>query len=233
MSNGRNLKVGFWLGDVSLQYGGIGPYALRILDSLLVSNEPRWKFALLCDDESLRDIRRILKDSHNRIVEIHTIPAPPVSRNLWLQQIRRFGFREGLKPTVNVSASSHQAYLKKWIDDLNLDLIHFPMQSPPFPVREHVPYVVPTLLDVQVPYIVTVHDVQELHFPEYFSPAQRAIRAMHRWKTLDRAGKIIVSFDHVKADLIKYFNLPENKIHVCPIPPELGGHDARRVDNRR
>ncbi len=92
------------------------------------------------------------------------------------------------------------------------------MQSPPFPVREHVPYVVPTLLDVQVPYIVTVHDVQELHFPEYFSPAQRAIRAMHRWKTLDRAGKIIVSFDHVKADLIKYFNLPENKIHVCPIP---------------
>ncbi|MEJ7711151.1 MAG: glycosyltransferase family 1 protein [Pyrinomonadaceae bacterium] len=218
MSDKRNLKVGFWLGDVSLQHGGISPYALRILDSLLVGNEPGWTFALLCAEGSLRDVRQIRKDLYNQIVEIYPVPAPQINRNLWLQRIQRFGLRESLESTVNSGASFHQKHLKKWIDDLNLDLIHFPTPSPPFPVGEHVPYVVPTLLDVQVPYIVTIHDVQEIHFPEYFSPAQRAIRAMHKWQTLDRAGKIIVSFGHVKEDLIKYFNLPESKIHVCPIP---------------
>lgn len=195
MSDGRNLKAGFWLADVSLRYGGIGPYALRILDSLLVDSEPGWKFALLCDEESLKHVHAVLKNVSNRIAEIHLLPAPPAGGSL-----------------------SHQDYLKRWIDDLNLDLIHFPTPSPPFPVGEHVPYVVPPLLDVPVPYIVTIHDVQELRFPEYFSAAQRAIRAMHKWQTLDRAGKIIVSFDHVKADLMRYFNFCADKIHVCPIP---------------
>jgi glycosyltransferase involved in cell wall biosynthesis len=69
-----------------------------------------------------------------------------------------------------------------------------------------------------VPYIITLHDVQELHFPENFTPAQRAIRAVQYWKALEKACAVIVSFDHVKQDLIKFFRLPEEKIRVCPIP---------------
>ncbi len=217
MSDGRNLKVGFWLGDVSLQHGGIGPYALRILDSLLVNNEPRWRFVVLCDGEALNNVRRIVEDS-NQIAEVRAIASPPGNRNMWLRLIHRPDTRFGLKSNSSASASRRWNYLETWVSTLNLDLIHFPMQTPPFPTAEHIPYVVPKLMDVPAPYIVTVHDVQELHFPEYFSPAQHAIRAMHGWQTLDRAGRIIVSFDHVKADLIRYFNLPANKIHVCPIP---------------
>jgi len=215
MTDGRNLKVGFWLGQASLRYGGIAPYALRILDSLLANNEPGWSFVLLCDTEALSNVRQIIKD-YDRIVEVRTIESPQEDGNLWLRQIRRA--RVNLKQKSDTVSSERWRHLKSWVGDLNLDLIHFPTQTPPFPVEEHVPYLVPELLDVRAPYIVTVHDVQELHFPEYFSAAQRAIRAMHGWKTLDRAGRIIVSFNHVKADLIRYFNLPANKIHVCPIP---------------
>lgn len=219
MSDERNLKVGFWLGHASLQHGGVGPYALRIFDSLLVNNEPGWRFIALCNKEALDNVCRITQDS-NQIAEVRAIASPPDNRNTWQWQrhIQRIGARSKSKSNSSASASRRWNYLEKWVSTLNLDLIHFPMQTPPFPTAEHVPYAVPKLMDVPVPYVVTVHDVQELHFPEYFSPAQRAIRAMHQWKTLDCAGRVIVSFDHVKADLIKYFNLPENKIHVCPIP---------------
>ena len=78
---------------------------------------------------------------------------------------------------------------------------------------QELPHLVPP-----VPFIITMHDVQELHFPENFTPAQRAIRAVQYWKALEKACVVIVSFDHVKQDLIKYFGLPEDKVRVCPIP---------------
>ncbi len=118
---------------------------------------------------------------------------------------------------VNLIPSLDMHDLEKWIHGLELDLVHFPMPTPPFPAA-HQPYLVPPLLELRIPYIVTIHDVQELHLPSYFSPAQRAIRAMHHWKTLDHARKVVVSYEHVKADLIKLFGLHEDKIRVCPIP---------------
>jgi glycosyltransferase involved in cell wall biosynthesis len=63
-----------------------------------------------------------------------------------------------------------------------------------------------------------MHDVQELHFPEFFTPEERAARAEHYWKSLKYASGVVVSFDHVKQDLIKYFRLTESKIYVCPLP---------------
>jgi glycosyltransferase involved in cell wall biosynthesis len=217
MTDTRNRRVGFWLGDVSLEYGGIGPYALRILHSLLASHEPGWKFILLCDEGSCGHVRSILDNSLHRLAHLETIPRPPSNENSRHEFFQRFSFRRVSDKSHPIAYRS-QRYLGQWLEGLNLDLIHFPAQTPPFPAEQHIPYIAPPLLNVRTPFIATVHDVQELRFPEYFSPAQRAIRAMHRWETLDRAGKIIVSFDHVKVDLIKFFNLPEEKIHVCPIP---------------
>jgi glycosyltransferase involved in cell wall biosynthesis len=65
-----------------------------------------------------------------------------------------------------------------------------------------------------------MHDVQELHFPEYFTPDARAFRAARYWQAMKHASEVVVSFSHVKEDLIKYFSLPKDKIHVCPISPE-------------
>lgn len=65
--------------------------------------------------------------------------------------------------------------------------------------------------------IITMHDVQELHFPEFFTPQIRAYRATTYMDYLYRADKIIVSYNHVKEDLVKYFQIPENKIGVLLI----------------
>lgn len=63
--------------------------------------------------------------------------------------------------------------------------------------------------------ICTMHDVQELHFPQYFTPENRAYRATNYLKFINNADKIIVSYQHIKNDIIKYFHTAPDKITVC------------------
>ena len=59
-----------------------------------------------------------------------------------------------------------------------------------------------------------MHDVQELHFPEFFTAAQRANRAVNYMKYINDAEIVIVSYNHIKEDIKKYFNKNENQIFV-------------------
>lgn len=222
MREQRSFRIGFWLGDASLEYGGIGPYAFRILTSLLEDSEPGWHFVLLCDSEPTETLKRRIIDFPG-LVDISFIPAASPGG-----QPEQAGERDPITSShldsVERMHGNRSNYLQRWLDGLNLDLLHFPTQTilhrdlqVPYSLTlygvEELPHV-----DLGVPFIVTMHDVQELHFPENFTPAQRATRAVHYWKALEKAGKVIVSFNHVKDDLIKFFGLPPDKIHVCPIP---------------
>lgn len=65
-----------------------------------------------------------------------------------------------------------------------------------------------------IPCIATMHDVQELHFPEYFTSEQRAFRAVNYKRVIDNADAIIVSYDHIKNDIVKYFQKDEKEVHT-------------------
>ena len=82
----------------------------------------------------------------------------------------------------------------------------------------HVPYQIAPYYDLPCPIVITMHDVQELHYPEFFTPQERSARANYYWEALAKSSAVIVSFDHVKQDLVKYFSIDESKIHVCPLP---------------
>lgn len=84
-----------------------------------------------------------------------------------------------------------------------IDLLHVPIQTPPF---------------FGIPYICTMHDVQELYFPKFFSATERAMRAVYHRMAIQQATRVVVSFDHVKHDLINHFDCKEEKIAVIPIP---------------
>jgi len=62
--------------------------------------------------------------------------------------------------------------------------------------------------------ITTMHDVQELHFPEFFTAEARAFRARVYLDYLRRTDAVIVSYQHIKNDLVKYFQVPEQKINI-------------------
>ncbi len=224
MNDQRNFRVGFWLGDASLEYGGIGPYALRVLTSLLEDFEPGWHFVLLCAAAPPDKLRETIARTPG-VADICLIPTAPANQHLQLEQ--ESDLDAVISPGFGPDDQTRQVrsnYLTRWLDALDLDLLHFPTQTIlhrdlqiPYSLTiygvEELPHVDPGL-----PFIITMHDVQELHFPENFTPAQRATRAVHYWKAMEKAGKVIVSFNHVKEDLIKFFGLPSDKIYVCPIP---------------
>ncbi len=77
MSYRRSFKVGFWLGDASMHLGGVGPYALRILNSLLTDAEAAgWQFVVLCDDEAQKLAERVIPEFH-KAASFQLIPSAP------------------------------------------------------------------------------------------------------------------------------------------------------------
>ncbi len=79
----------------------------------------------------------------------------------------------------------------------------------------HVPFQYSPIYNVDVPVIITMHDIQEYHYPEYFSISQKLHRKINNIDAINESNHIIVSFDHIKKDLLKYFDVKENKISVC------------------
>lgn len=69
----------------------------------------------------------------------------------------------------------------------------------------------------KTPIVVTMHDVQELIFPEFFTPQERLYRALNYKRSTENCSHIIVSFNHVKTNIISYFRVKDYKISVCPI----------------
>jgi glycosyltransferase involved in cell wall biosynthesis len=77
----------------------------------------------------------------------------------------------------------------------------------------HCPYpILPETSSVKI--VSTLHDVQEIYLPEFFSAEERAQRATAYLKLLRRSSMVIVSYDHIKRDLIKYFNVPSENINT-------------------
>ena len=64
------------------------------------------------------------------------------------------------------------------------------------------------------PIISTMHDVQELYFPEFFSSKEREDRSRDYRKCIDKSDIIIVSYNHIKNDIIRFFDKPSSKIKV-------------------
>lgn len=82
----------------------------------------------------------------------------------------------------------------------------------------HVPIQYSPIYRTKIPVIITMHDLQEFHFPENFSSAERIHRTINNHKAMYEADKIIVSFEHIKKDIVNFYNVPDNKVSVCPPP---------------
>lgn len=74
-----------------------------------------------------------------------------------------------------------------------------------------------TAISPDVPYVLTLHDLSWIHFPEYFS---RKMRLWHRGtqpkKLVANAAAIIVPSSSTKEDVVRAFGKPADLVHVVP-----------------
>jgi glycosyltransferase involved in cell wall biosynthesis len=75
------------------------------------------------------------------------------------------------------------------------------------------------LLHTSRPFAYALHDLQEYHYPENFSWWQRAARYQIHARLLRRARCVICESAYVKTDIIRYFDMPEERIAVIVAPP--------------
>lgn len=83
----------------------------------------------------------------------------------------------------------------------------------------------------KLPYVLTVHDLSPIHFPEFFSPKQRL---WHRAVDLPRlargAAHIVAVSQTTKEDILHTLDIPESRVTVASLAPTFRGSvDASKV----
>ncbi len=76
------------------------------------------------------------------------------------------------------------------------------------------------LLHTAKPFAYTLHDLQENYYPEHFSRWQLAWRYQVHKCLSSKAARVICESQHVKADIVGSFGLPEERIAIIPAPPQ-------------
>lgn len=184
--------------SVSKNAGGLYQYSLNLLNAIAKEiTGSKFNIYVLVNYEN-----ESIRDSIEKFSNLYQIPSKyckePFEFRLWryssyiLQKIL-----SKLKINIQLKLISEIEFV---IRKFNIDILHSPLQEIP----RH----------LGIPAIVTMHDLQELHFPEFFSPFERMKRAMGNMHVIAEASAVIVSFNHVKEDIVKYFGKEKEKIFV-------------------
>ncbi len=204
------MKIGFYIHHTMLKAGGIFTYSVGIL-KLLIRQPEIEKLVIITTAEVKQSL---LETVDNSKVEFKLLERDSVINKIRLflsfffydtsiiyqHYFPKSKFLIRLKNISNF-INPYQGVIKR----SNIKLLHVPIQYSP-------------IYRTTVPVVTTMHDVQEFHFPEFFSASERLHRAINNLKSVSESDHIIVSFEHIKNDLIKYYSISEEKVSVCPPP---------------
>jgi glycosyltransferase involved in cell wall biosynthesis len=215
------LKVGYYYrtGRAGAQGGGLGPYTRRTLEVLLGSDIP-CDFNLLIAPEQIPEAKALAERFSDRPFDV-TVLRGRASIDFMLRSVDllrtkfTWSWLDRSAPYLN--------YLEYQARPGPLDVVHCPGQSLP-------------LYTWRADVIVTPHDVQHLHLPENFSARERMSRGQTGFLSLKHASRVVVSYEHVKEDIIRFFGVPAKHIFVCPHPVVrewLPTADARAIGTVR
>ncbi|MBI5653906.1 MAG: glycosyltransferase family 4 protein [Chloroflexi bacterium] len=89
-----------------------------------------------------------------------------------------------------------------YFESLGVDLVHFPYQMLSF---------------CRTPFIYNPHDLQHLHYPDFFSPSEIAARES-AMSTACRVARAVATDAHgVKADVIRHYRVPAQRVFAIPM----------------
>jgi glycosyltransferase involved in cell wall biosynthesis len=193
-----------------LKAGGIFTYSIGIL-RLLLKTEEIGNIVIITTPE--------VKNALLEIIDNKKIEFSLLDRERFLNKIKLFlsfflydtsiiyqyYFPNSKLLTKLKNLSNFINPYQKIVKRSNIRLLHVPIQYSP-------------IYKTSLPVITTMHDVQEFHFPEFFTASERLHRAINNLKSVSESDHVIVSFEHIKKDLIKYYPIKEEKISVCPPP---------------
>src|SRR5207249_1605260 len=67
--------------------------------------------------------------------------------------------------------------------------------------------------------IATIHDLQHRRLPHFFSRRRRLLRDWLYRRVATTADGIICETEYVKRDIMEFYDVAPNRIHIIPCPP--------------
>ena len=198
------MKIGYYISKIQASDGGIYQYSIYILKMLLESKQVEKVYLFYSADQSetfeiyLKHPKTVavLHDKKGRLYNLRRKMADFFLTRYYLKD-RQFTFAHKLFFHIDPN--------RRFLNKYNLDALHAPRQQAPS-------------YGLKFPVIISMHDLQQLYYPEFFTPLQRIYRSITYYTSLSEASHVIVSFNHVKKDIHKFFsNIPPN-VSVCPVP---------------
>jgi glycosyltransferase involved in cell wall biosynthesis len=112
---------------------------------------------------------------------------------------------------------------RSFFQSLNCDVVHFPFQS---------------FEACGVPSVFNPHDLQHLHLPEFFTPAEMSIRERVYPAACRAAHTVVVASQFVKRDVVERYGVTAEKVQVIPwapppLPDSLAQTDDRTIRTLR
>ena len=123
-------------------------------------------------------------------------PRPP-----WPQRVvNHYRRRRGLP----VPPHYGDDYLAWQIDQLDLDLVHYPATL----IRP---------LTLQTPCVLTVFDIQHAYYPEFFTPAELAWREQNYGPSIHKAVHLLPPSAYTAASLTEKYTVPPERQSLIPV----------------
>ena len=174
--------------------GGIENYTVALVETLQRPESPVSRLVLLTRPEN-HDRFAGLGDRRTRAV---LVPRPT---GTWSTQ-------RATDPAIARAAlAEHQRRKTDAIHAVGADVVHFPGNT-----------INP--LDLDVPAVLNLHDLQHRHFPQYFTPAEIGERETWWTASAHRADALLAASDYVRDDLEDQLGVRPDKVFVAADPVE-------------
>lgn len=169
-----------------------------------------------------------LKPLLNEQQTLVTAPHPePQHKPNQLENLKRFlgPLRPLVRSVKNIVAPPPVAEMNIGIaassgfyESLNCDVIHFPYQD---------------FVNCRMPAIFNPHDLQHLHYPQFFTPEEIKRREVVYPAACHAAHTVVVASQFVKQDVMEKYGVKADKIQVIPwSPPEIALNDFTDEEGR-
>ncbi len=178
------------------QVGGIENYCLALIEALKLPDSPAEKLVLLTRPENQSLFEKFI-DARTQTVLIDrpTLHGQPITN--W-NQLLADQPRQGHQLLQNF-----QQQKSRVLHQHRVDLLHCPGNT-----------INP--LDLQLPIVLNLHDLQHRHFPQYFTQDELTNREKWWVASAHRADALIAASKYVRDDLHDQLHIDRHKIFVTP-----------------
>lgn len=201
------LKVGIDARLFSGRSGGIEQVAIGLVDALSSMDDGDEEYIVLAYPRSHEWIAPYIKGPCRMLLTTAVKPSP-----LW----KRLGKRAPLMGRAAqhlrgplARASVTLSHSDGTIEREGVQVMHFILQRAFF---------------TPVPSLYHPHDLQHVHLPQFFSPRERVKRDVMLGTFCRQANVVCVASQWVKQDVMRHFQLPDDKVAEVPITGALGAY---------